>query len=163
MAKYHMHKKERQINNQDELTAILKQGKYAVISMCRDNQPYIVTLNYGYDRDKNALYFHSALKGLKIDFIRYNPNVCATVIEDKGYRMNDCDHKYRSVVFWGKMSIVENLEEKEHGIGVILDHLENTPKIIMERFLKTEERYHNVTILRLDIRELTGKSNLVQK
>lgn len=163
MAKYHMHKKERQINNQDELIEILKQGKYAVISMCRDNEPYIVTLNYGYDRDKNALYFHSALQGLKIDFMGYNPNVCATIIEDKGYVLNDCNHKYRSVVFWGEISIVENLEEKEHGIEVILNHLENNPKTIKERFLKTEERYHNVTILRLDIRELTGKTNLVQK
>jgi nitroimidazol reductase NimA-like FMN-containing flavoprotein (pyridoxamine 5'-phosphate oxidase superfamily) len=163
MAKYHMQKKERQINNQDELIEILKQGTYAVISMCRNNEPYIVTLNYGYDSDKNALYFHSGLQGLKIDFLRHNPNVCATVIEDKGYRMNDCDHKYRSVVFWGKMSIVKNLEEKEQGIEVILNHLENNPEKIRERFLKTEERYHNVTILRLDIRELTGKSNLVQK
>jgi len=163
MTKYHMNKKEREIKKQEELREILKQGKYAVISMCRDNEPYIVTLSYGYDRDKNALYFHTASKGLKIDFIKHNPNVCATVIEDRGYRMNESNHKYRSVVFWGEMFMVENLEEKIHGMEIILNHLENNPKTVKEKFLKNEENYNKVTILRLDIKELTGKSNLIQK
>lgn len=163
MGKYHMSKKEKEIRDQNELTEILKQGKYAVISMCRDNEPYVVTLSYGYDEDKNALYFHAALKGLKIDFIKHNSNVCATVIEDGGYIMNRCEHKYRSVVFWGKMFVVEDLEEKKRGIGVLLNHLENDPKIIRERVLGSEDKLDSAAILRLDIKELTGKRNLTDE
>jgi uncharacterized protein len=62
MERYHMRRKDRQITDKDELSEILTQGKYAIISMCRDNEPYIVTLSYGYDKAKNALYFHTGLK-----------------------------------------------------------------------------------------------------
>jgi len=48
MPKYHVRKTEREITNQSELLDILKRGKYTTISMCRDNEPYLVTLSYGY-------------------------------------------------------------------------------------------------------------------
>ena len=157
MAKYHMQKKEREIKDPDELTEILRRGKYAVLSLCRGNEPYVVTLNYGYDEEKNALYFHSAPRGLKIDFITHNPNVCGTVIEDRGYVMNECSHAYRSVVFWGNMYVVERLEEKKHAMGILLTHLEDNPDPIRERSLKGEKVYNTLGILRLTIREITGK------
>ncbi len=70
MQKYHLHNRpNRELKSQTEIVNILKTGKYAVISMCADNEPYIVTLSYGYDELKNTLYFHSAKHGLKLDFI----------------------------------------------------------------------------------------------
>jgi nitroimidazol reductase NimA-like FMN-containing flavoprotein (pyridoxamine 5'-phosphate oxidase superfamily) len=157
MANYHMNKKEREITDRNVPRKILKQGKYVTISMCRDNEPYIVTLSYGYDQVKNALYFHCALKGLKLDFIKFNPNVCATVIEDKGYKMGKCSQAYRSVVFWGKMHLVKELKEKKYGMDVLLNHLEDTPEKLKKKNLKTEETYSKVAILRLDIEEMKGK------
>lgn len=74
--------------------------------MCRKNEPYIVTLSYGFDKTKNAFYLHSALKGLKYEFLRENSSVCATIIDDKGYMINECAHAYRSLVVWGKMCLV---------------------------------------------------------
>jgi len=163
MARYHMHKKEREIKDNEELLEILKQGKYAVISICRNNEPYVVTLSYGYDKDNNSLYFHTAAKGLKIDFIKQNPNVCATVIDDKGYVMNECNHMFRSVVFWGEMSVVHDIEEKKHGLEILLNHLEENPKELEEKFLKSDETLKKTTLLRLDIKELTGKSNITKE
>ncbi len=163
MAKYHMYKKEREIKDKEELIKILKQGKYAVISMCRNNEPYVVTLSYGYDNDKNSLYFHTAAKGLKIDFIKQNPNVCATVIDDKGYMMNECNHTFRSVVFWGEMSVVQDTQENKYGMEILLNHLEDNPRELKEKYLKDDETLKKLTLLRLDIRELTGKSNVTGK
>ena len=82
MSKYHLRKKEREITERTQVLEILKEGKFATIALCRENAPYVVTLNYGYAAVQNCLYFHSALEGLKLDFIRENPNVCATVSED---------------------------------------------------------------------------------
>lgn len=122
-----MNRKDKQITDQSVLTDILKRGKHTTIAMCGGDEPYIATLNYGYDRDKNTLYFHCSTKGLKLDFINQNPSVCATVIEDGGYKMGECDQAYRSVVLWGKMHVVENLEEKKHAIKIMLNHLEEDP------------------------------------
>lgn len=160
MAKYHMQKKDREITDQNELLEILKQGKYATISMCQKNEPYIVVLNYGYDQKKNALYFHCAQKGLKIDFINENPQVCGTIVEDLGYVTDECEQKYRSVVFWGEMFFIEDLDEKKHAIDVLINHLEKNPDKVKEKSIKSEQPYLDVGILRLDIKELTGKKSL---
>ena len=160
MPKYHMKKKEREITDKNTIIEILKNGKFATISMCRANEPYIVTLSYGFDLKGNSLYFHSAKEGLKVEFLRENSNVCGTIVEDLGYVMDECSHKYRSVVFWGKMATIEDLDEKKHGFNILLNHLEENPGKVKEKFIKNEQVYVNICIMRLNIIEMTGKASL---
>ena len=162
MKKYHMNRSDREIEDKLELKRIVRNGKFVVISMCSDNSPYVVTMNYGYDDRKNALYFHAAFKGLKMDIIKQNSNVCATVIEDLGYKPGECDHGYRSVVFWGKMSVIDDLEEKKYGLNILLNHLEEQPDEVKKKLLKEDSRYEKMqmAILRLDIEEMTGKEGV---
>jgi nitroimidazol reductase NimA-like FMN-containing flavoprotein (pyridoxamine 5'-phosphate oxidase superfamily) len=152
-----MNKKEKEITSKEEILRILKKEKYAVIAMCRNNEPYIVTLSYGYDEEKNALFFHSSLKGLKLDFINENPNVCATIIEDRGYNNGQCEHHYSSLVIWGNMSIVQDIEDKKQAMGVLLNHLEENPDPIKERNFKNEAVFNNFALLKLEITELSAK------
>jgi nitroimidazol reductase NimA-like FMN-containing flavoprotein (pyridoxamine 5'-phosphate oxidase superfamily) len=156
MPKYHIRRKEKEIKNREELFDILKGGKFAIISMSKENEPYIVSLSYGYDESKNALYFHCAKEGQKIDFINANPYVCGTVIEDNGYE-DRCGQTYRSVVFRGKMNIVDNIEEKKSGFDVLLNQLETDPIATKNKFLKKDETYENSGMLKLDITDITGK------
>jgi nitroimidazol reductase NimA-like FMN-containing flavoprotein (pyridoxamine 5'-phosphate oxidase superfamily) len=77
MQKYHFHNRtNREITDKESIADILKKGKYATLSLCRNNEPYIVTLSYGYDKESEYMYFHCATEGLKIDFIKSNPNIC---------------------------------------------------------------------------------------
>ncbi len=158
MPKYHMHKHEREITNENELIEVLQNGKFTTIAMCRDNEPYIVTLSYGYDKNNNALYFHAALKGLKLEFIKHNPSVCGTVIEDLGYVEDECEQHFRSVVFRGKISIIGNLDDKKHGLDILLDHLEKNPDPIKIRNIKNDDSYNKITMLKFEITEITGKT-----
>ncbi len=157
MAAYHMRRQERQITDEAELKEILSQGRYAVIAMCRGDEPYIVTLSYGYDEAQNALYFHTARAGLKMDFIGHNPNVCATILDDRGYTQNACAHAYRSVVLFGKIVLVDDTEQKKHGVTVILNHLEEKPDTIRERVLKSDAVYSTIAVLKLEIAQMSGK------
>lgn len=156
MGKYHMRRLDRQIDD-NEISDILEKGKYAVIAMCSDGEPYIVTLSYGYDTKQKVLYMHTGKIGQKVDILKQNPNVCATVIDDLGYIMDECGHQYRSVVMEGKITFVDQLEEKIRGMEVILNHLEENPSIVRERSLKSPEIYSGISILRLDIVSVTGK------
>lgn len=159
MKQYHLHNRpNRELTLESEIKSILKNGKFAIISMCRDNEPYVVTLSYGYDLEKGSIYFHCAKNGLKLDFLRFNKNVCATVIEDGGYIIDECGHEYKSVVFWGDMLIVDDLDEKKHGMNVLLDHLENKDSIFKEKMFKSDEFYSQMEILRLDIKQIHGKA-----
>ena len=157
MFKYHMTKAEREVTGGEELRGLLKRGKYASIALCRHNEPYIVTLSYGYDEKNGRLYFHTANKGLKLDFLKENSNVCATVIEDGGYIKDQCSHRYFSVVLWGEMTLISDLEEKKHAMEVLLNHLEDNPGPIKERNLPHDASYNGVALLRLTVRQLTGK------
>ncbi len=152
-----MRRTERAIAETDQMIEVLQGAKYASIAMCRDDEPYIVTMNYGYDEGRNALYFHCARQGLKIDFVTRNPTVCGTVIEDRGYLQGECAHAFRSVVFWGQMTIVDTLAEKKHAMEVMLGHLEDDPDEVRRTQLKDDESYERVGILRLDIHEISGK------
>ena len=160
MTSYHMRRTEKQITDAVEFEAVLKNGTYTTVALCRGEEPYLVTMNYGYDEERNALYFHCAREGQKIDFIVANSRVCATVVEDHGYRMGECDHAYRSLVIRGRMVVVEGLAEKKHALETMLFHLEDDPDVVRQRQLKNEDAYRNVGILRLDVEHVTGKTGL---
>jgi nitroimidazol reductase NimA-like FMN-containing flavoprotein (pyridoxamine 5'-phosphate oxidase superfamily) len=159
MKQYHLlNRPNREITPGEEITGILRKGKYAVISMCRNNEPYIVTLSYGYDQESNALYFHTAKAGLKLEFLNHNSLVCATIIEDGGYVPDVCEHVYKSVVFWGTMEVVSDMDEKRHGMYVLLNHLEEKESVIKGYMLKSEDRYSKMEVLRLKITQIHGKA-----
>jgi nitroimidazol reductase NimA-like FMN-containing flavoprotein (pyridoxamine 5'-phosphate oxidase superfamily) len=65
------------------------------------------------------LYFHSANEGRKIECIESNPNVCFTIaISDPfvtGEKACNYGMKYRSVVGYGNIRIVEDTNERITG------------------------------------------------
>ncbi len=154
-----MQKKEREISDKRIILEILKNGKFSTISMCRNDEPYIVTLSYGFDEISNCLYFHSAQNGLKLEFLKENQKVCGTILQDLGYVKSACSHKYRSIVFWGDMTFVEILDEKKHAFDIMLKHLEDNPSKLKKRFFKSEKSYENTCLLKLEIHLITGKAS----
>lgn len=148
----------REIISDSDINDILQKGKFVVISMCRDNEPYIVTLSYGFDAKERSIYVHCAPQGLKIDFFKSNNRICATIIEDGGYAIDECAHNYKTVVFWGDISFVTDIEEKKHGMKILLNHLENDIELIQEKLLKSNEYYSKMEVLRIDIRQIHAKA-----
>ncbi|MDP4240422.1 MAG: pyridoxamine 5'-phosphate oxidase family protein [Bacteroidota bacterium] len=159
MQEYHLkNRPNREIKADSEINDILQRGKFAVISMCRNNEPYIVSLSYGFDAEKKSLYVHCAPQGLKIDFFHSNPRICATIIEDGGYVIDECAHNYKTVVFWGNICFVTDLEEKKHGMKILLNHLENNRNLIQEKLSKSDDYYSNMEVLRIDIKQIHAKA-----
>jgi uncharacterized protein len=160
MAPYHMHRQDREITDAAEIAAVLGKGQVATLAMARDNQPYIVTLNYGYDPAEGTLYFHCANTGLKLDFLRANPRVCGTVVTDGAYKVGECTYAYASVVFWGSIDIVHDEDEKRQALGCMIDFLEPDPEPVRQRLLAEGGRLSGVTVLKLAIEGITGKRAL---
>ena len=160
MNRYHLRRKEKEITEKGEMREILASGRFTTVALCRDREPYVVTMNYGWDGDNEALYFHCAHEGQKIDFIRANDRACATVVEDHGYKHGECDHAYRTVVLRGMIEIVEDLDVKRHGLQVLLDHQEKEPDPIKKRNLNDDADYDKVSVLKMQIEGMTGKQGL---
>lgn len=160
MGEYHLRRADKEISDREEMLGVLRRGRWAVVALARGGEPYLVTMNYGLDEPALALYFHCAGEGRKLEFIRESGRACATVIEDLGYRMGECDHSYRSVVMHGSIGIVSGLEEKRRGIGVMLHHLEEDPAAVGERTLSKASVYDTFEILRLSVESMTGKQGI---
>lgn len=148
----------REITQDREINEILQKGKFLVISTCRNNEPYIVSLSYGFDAKKKSIFVHCAQSGLKTDFFKSNSRICATVIEDGGYVDGECAHNYKSVVFWGDVFFVKEPEEKKYGMGILLNQLENNGQVIREKLLKSEDFYSGMEVLRIDIKQIHAKA-----
>jgi len=155
--KYHMRRGEREIKEWTVNEEVLRKGKFATLALCRNNEPYIVTLSYGYESATQSLYFHCAKDGLKTEFVTENPNICATIIQDNGYVQNECGHAYRSVVIRGKVEILTKEDDKRKAIDVMLNHLEETPEIMRSKLLDKAEQFKEVQIWRLVIKDISGK------
>lgn len=160
MSKFHMGNQDNEIINQDFIQDMIRNGKIITLALTDGNLPYIVTLSYGYEADRQAIYMHCSKSGLKTDYILKNPITCATIIENHGYVQDDCTQKYRSVVIWGKISIVENLEEKKHGFSILFTHLEGENTTIGTKMKLDDAVYQDVGMLRLDIEQIDAKGNI---
>jgi nitroimidazol reductase NimA-like FMN-containing flavoprotein (pyridoxamine 5'-phosphate oxidase superfamily) len=79
-----------------------------------DGVTYIVPINYVYDGAN--LYGHSA-KGMKIDIMRKNPEVCFQVdaIDDL---LN-----WESVICWGKFEEITDMQEKTQAMQKIINRV----------------------------------------
>jgi nitroimidazol reductase NimA-like FMN-containing flavoprotein (pyridoxamine 5'-phosphate oxidase superfamily) len=159
MPRYHVRRADREITDPVELDSILTRGTFATVAMCHDGEPYLVSLSYGYDASRRALYFHLATTGRKIDALAADPRVCATIVIDGGYERGVCEHHYESVVLTGRMALVDDADEARHGMRMLIEHLEDDPSDVWERqALDRPETWRRLRVARLDIEEITGKA-----
>jgi len=94
-----------------QIIKILNEEKRGVLSVHGENgYPYGLPINYWYNEENGYLYFHSGKKGHKIDAINAD-NKVSFCVYDTGYQKEgEWALNISSVVVFGKMYIVEDLE-----------------------------------------------------
>ena len=144
---------DREITDQSELEAVLRQANVLNLGLWDGEQVYVVPLNYGY-RD-HALYIHSALEGRKIDILRRNPQVCFSITLSQqiveGEKACDWGTTFCSLIGYGVAHFLETSEEKTAGLNAFMAQFTEKPQHYSEGMLKV------TAVVRIDITELTGK------
>ena len=157
MEPYHgLRRKEQEIRDTAELKTILAKTQYVTMAMCRGNEPYLVTLSHGYDEKQNAIYFHCAFAGKKIDFLKANNRVWGQAIVDRGYVPGQCDHLFSSVQFSGRVSFLTDMTEKRRALAVMINQLEREPEKVLAAKV-TDATVAKTCIGRIDLDFLSGK------
>lgn len=159
METYHLRRSERAITDPDALRDILASQKMMTMALCREGEPYLVTLNYGYDRASDRLYFHCASEGKKMDYLNANPKVWGQVLEDRGYVVGTCNHAFRSVHFRGSVNWIEDAEEKRQILRMMIEHLEPDPEPVIQQQVKAAS-VERVQIGCIEIHGMSGKQNI---
>ena len=148
-----MRRRDREITNLEDVEEIMKKAKVCRIGLVDNGEPYVVPLCFGYER--GALYFHGAEQGRKIDIIKRNNRVCfeTDVDVEPVIAGNPCDYtmKYRSVIGTGRAYILEDEEEKLHGLRLIME------KYTDDNFTRNKFRLDNVLVIKVDIDSIHGK------
>ena len=153
---FHVRRKDREITDPVEMQQVLKATKYVTVALCMNGEPYLVSLSHGYDRAKNCLYFHCAPEGKKLVYAHSNSRVWGQAVLDFGVTV-DCDYAYTSVHFSGKISLIEDLAEKQHGMEVLVRQVAPVPE---EKLSKIKpEKLANITMGRIDIEFMSGKKH----
>lgn len=161
MQQYHLRRSDKALTDESELARILETTRFVTVSMCFEDEPYIVVLNHGYDRQERLIYFHCAPNGKKIDILKRNPRVWGIAFRDHGYLDGKCDHAYSSVMFGGLVEWLPTNEAKRRALEVMIRQQESDPEAVIAEQL-TEARVESVTIGQIRVTELSGKQALAE-
>lgn len=148
-----MRRKDREINDINTIRSIIEKSAVCRLGMNHEDRPYIIPLSFGFDGD--CLYFHGALKGLKIDLLRNDPKVCfefdtlhETISEEKA-----CDFgmRYHSVIGTGKAVFIESREEKCRALDMIMAQYSD------REFNYPDNMLDAIAVIKVQIETITGK------
>jgi nitroimidazol reductase NimA-like FMN-containing flavoprotein (pyridoxamine 5'-phosphate oxidase superfamily) len=149
-------RKEKEIRDKTEIIRILDQAKYVTVAMIDVDGPYLVTLTHAYDRTRNAIYFHCARDGKKVDILKRDGRVWGQALTDLGYVPGKCDHLYETAQFRGKVTFVDQPAEKRRALEILIRKNEERPEQVIRKQL-TDESVSHVNIGRIDIDYMSGK------
>lgn len=151
-------RREREVTDMNTILAILDKCKIVHIAMIDGDEPYMVTMNYGYTMEdgKLTLYVHGATAGRKLDILKVNPKVFiemeCDVIPFEGKVACQYGTVYSSLMGSGKAVILETPEEK-------MAALTNLMKVQTGKDFEFNEKLVSIVgVIRIDVDWYTAKA-----
>ena len=149
-----MRRKDKEVLDEKIINEILTKSEFCRIAINDYEYPYLVPLNYGYC--DNALYFHSAAEGKKIELLKKNNKVCFEIEHTAKTILNETPGKsttkYLTVIGYGEIEIITDTNEKIKGLDIIMSHYSNNGNNEYN-----QGQVNNLVILKLNINSLTAK------
>ena len=154
-----MRRNDREITDKTLIEHFIAKEQIIRIAFYDKGDLYIVPLNYGYiyDNDKYVFYFHGAKAGRKYELSKSSPQVGFEI--DGAYELLEadvaCDYsaKFQSVIGTGRLSIVEDYEEKIKGLNVLMNHISGKTE-----WSYSKEMLDAVAVFRLEVEKLSCKA-----
>lgn len=155
-----MRRSDRQVKAPERIKEIIGACDCCRLGFYDQGSVYIIPLNFAFKESegKQYLYFHSALKGRKIDLLRENPRVGFEM--DTGHRLQPgekaCNYSYgfQSVIGTGKAELITDTEEKKAALSLLMDHY--APNRLWQF---TDKEAGAVEVIRVEVMELTCKEH----
>jgi nitroimidazol reductase NimA-like FMN-containing flavoprotein (pyridoxamine 5'-phosphate oxidase superfamily) len=138
----------------NEARAILEQGEYGILSTASsDGQPYGVPVSYAYTGE--AIYFHCALEGHKLENLSSNNKVSFCVVGKTQVLPDKFATNYESVIVFGTALEVTD-EEKHAGLVELLKKY--SPGFIDKGLRYIDGDGRKARVYKIVIESMTGKA-----
>jgi nitroimidazol reductase NimA-like FMN-containing flavoprotein (pyridoxamine 5'-phosphate oxidase superfamily) len=151
-----MRRKDRQIKDQEIIENVINNSEVCRIAMAKENRPYVIPISFGYDGD--AIYFHSAVKGKKIDYFEANNLICfefehAVKLLPDDETPCEWSFSFQSVIGYGRISEMLTDEEKIDGLSHIIQQYSG------RSWDFSDARLDNLRVWKIEIEEISGKQS----
>jgi hypothetical protein len=148
-----MRRKDRETSREFALE-IVDKCEYAVLSVIdADGLPYCVPITIV--RDGEAVYFHCAKDGAKIDAMRKNPNVCLACVGNTNRLKDKFTTEFESAIVKGKAEEVYDENEKIHALKLLCER--HTPTNMANFDAAIERSLSRTAIWKISVVSITGK------
>jgi len=150
-----MRRTEKKIGSRAEIDSIIRRSQVCRLGLSDHGSPYVVPLCFGYDGQ--ALYFHCAREGRKLDILRQNDKVCFEfdIVEGLVEADQGCDWgiRYQSVIGFGRSRVVEKDADKKQALTLIM--AQYSKRI----FSFPPDAVSRTVVVKIEIESLTGKQS----
>lgn len=150
-----MRREDRAIQDPAQLKQILAAGHLMHLAMASGDEPFLLPLFYAYDGE--ALYFHSAKGGTKMDLLARNPKVCFCISDYQGVipdaQACNFEARHRTVIGQGICRLVEDPQQKVAALDRIVARF--TP----QSFHYPQANLTATRVVRIDIVAMKGKQH----
>ncbi len=154
-----MRRKDREITEPNAIAAFIEKEQIIRIAFCEDGDIYIVPVNYGYTCENGSytFFFHGAKAGRKYELAKSQPKVGFEI--DGKYELIAGEiacmfsATFQSVTGTGRLSLLEDKEEKVKGLNAIMKQTTG----------KTDWNYEDamleaVAVFRLEVEKMSCKA-----
>lgn len=150
-------RRKRQLLTRDECVEILEKMTFGTLALSGDDgYPYALPISYVYSDDK--VYFHSALKGHKIDALMQNDKVSFCVVGQDFIVPEEYTTYFRSVIIFGRARIVEDEDEKRTALQKLgRKYSPDDAEGLQEEI---EKGFTHLLMIELTIESMTGKESI---
>jgi nitroimidazol reductase NimA-like FMN-containing flavoprotein (pyridoxamine 5'-phosphate oxidase superfamily) len=139
--------------NAKEIDQFLACARVGRLAMCLETGPYVVPVGYGYADGK--IFFHTCNKGLKMEALRRNPNVCFEVDE----ALSDAS-MFKSVIVFGMAEIIDDRERMIPYLQKLIDKYrvsESFDAYMSKPGRNREKELQTVSICIVTPKKITGR------
>ena len=153
-----MRRSDREIKNRQEIIEVLNRCDIVRLGINTPDYPYIIPMGFGMESEGDflTLWFHCAHEGRKLDLIKQNPRVgfeadCSHKLIE-GEKASNYTMEYESVIGCGNIEICHDKDTKLRGMKAIMGKYAPS-----KTFEFSEQEINSICVLRLDIKQISGK------
>ena len=149
-----MRRSDKEITDLDTIHGIVRGCEVCRLGLAVDGEPYVVPISFGFDGE--AVYFHTAKSGRKIDMMTANPRACVQFERNVELVTNDDDacawtFSFESVIGFGSVTELVRDRDKIHALNRIMQHYSD------REWSYGEQSMSSTRVWRVDLDILTGK------
>jgi nitroimidazol reductase NimA-like FMN-containing flavoprotein (pyridoxamine 5'-phosphate oxidase superfamily) len=161
-----MRRKDRGIDDDAWIRALLERAPMGTLATVRDGQPFINTNTFVYDAEQHAIFMHTARTGRTPENVAEDERICFTVTEMgrmlPAPRAFNMSIEYNSVVVFGRARIISDPAEKDVVLRALVDKYFHHLRIGEDYEPADDGELALTAVYRIEIDAWTGKQKRVE-